>query len=157
MSNPPCLNHDIFLIMNNKIKNAVVKQGIIDGQRWPPFDSYVPCVPCNAIGQNHAVSRGFFLRSLCALLFKIRDPLGSLASFWSLRIPSTTAFSTHPQKTNTKKHKKNTHRLVQPHHSITPIPHPLGERFSHWLVRYSHPKKPQNPKKSPVFPLFLKK
>ena len=58
-------------MMKNRIKNAVVKLGIIDGWLGPLFVPYFPSGPNTAIGQNHAVSRGFFLRSLCALLFKI--------------------------------------------------------------------------------------
>jgi hypothetical protein len=42
MSNPPCLNRHLFLIMNNKIKNAVVKLGTIDDQPRTLFVSYVP-------------------------------------------------------------------------------------------------------------------
>jgi len=44
MSNPLGLNHRIFLIMNHKIKNAVVKLGIIDGLLRLLFVPYVPFV-----------------------------------------------------------------------------------------------------------------
>jgi hypothetical protein len=35
MSYPLCLNDRRFLIMNNKIKNAVVKLDSVSGQQWP--------------------------------------------------------------------------------------------------------------------------
>jgi hypothetical protein len=44
MSNPPCLNGGRFLMMKNRIENAVVKLGVIDGLLRPLFDPFDPSV-----------------------------------------------------------------------------------------------------------------
>jgi hypothetical protein len=134
MSDPLCLNHPIFLIMNNKIKNAVVRLGIIDGLLRSLF---VPCVPCVLYDPFHktnlmhtvAYSKHFkpaaqpiviqlstqFQAKLNTIEHELcthpyYGPLKSLASLWSLRsLLSHRVFQLN-LKTEHKKTRKNTQR-----------------------------------------------
>jgi hypothetical protein len=52
---PPCLNGGIFLMMKNRIVNAAVKLGIINGPSRPLLVLSVPCVPYNPFHQTDSM------------------------------------------------------------------------------------------------------
>jgi hypothetical protein len=143
MSNPPCLNRHIFLIMNTRIENAVEKLGLIDGLLRSLFVAYVPFGPIRP--SVFGVRRSVFLNRLTHITqplaaqpptqFRTQlntiehnifthpryGALRSFTSFWSLRsFLNHRTFQTN-LKNKHKKTRKNT-RIATETECATPKP-----------------------------------
>jgi len=132
MSNPLCLNERRFLMMKNRIKNAVVKLGIMDGLLWPLF---VLCVPFDLFRRTFVTHTTAFpkrfkrtvqllavqpstnfrtqLNTTEAPTLQMRI-LASLASFSSLRISINHNVLHGCQKIEHNKTRKNTPASILP-------------------------------------------
>jgi hypothetical protein len=138
MSNPPCLNHLSFLIMNNKIKKVVVKLDIMDDQLRKLFVLCLPFVLSDPFSKTNDAHPVFSRR-----IKQVAQPLAAqapanflaqlntnehelfthpdhdqLGSFGPFATSSTTELSKPPSKTNTKKHEKTHRSLRQKEHTL---------------------------------------